>query len=105
MTQFVTPTTLASHVGADPADMWASTVCAAVNQMLAGYPWLEDADGTPTDLAKAGALMLAGRLYRRKNSLGGLETLGDGGVAYVARTDPDISRLLGLDQFAIPKVG
>ena len=65
------------------------------------------ADGVPepTSSAQLGALMLAARLHRRRNSLGGLEPLADGGAAYVARTDPDISRLLGLDGYAAPTTG
>lgn len=54
---------------------------------------------------KAGAIMLGSRLWRRRNSPGGIEQMNDAGVAYVARHDPDVSRWLKLDGFAAPQVG
>jgi hypothetical protein len=51
-----------------------------------------------------GATMLAARLYRRRNSPGGIEAFADAAV-YVGRTDPDVSRLLQLDHYAPPRVG
>ena len=105
MIEFVTVQRLAAHVGAPESDQWAADAVAAVNALLAGYPWLLDDDGEPDAAATTGALMLAGRLYRRKNSLSGVEALGDTGALYVARTDPDIARLLRIEQHATPKVG
>ncbi len=105
MTMFVTAADLAGYVGATSTDDLAGRIAAAVNHELARYTHLVDDAGQPTPSARQGALMLAGRLYRRKNSLGGLETLGDAGVGYVARSDADIDRLLGLGQFATPMVG
>ncbi|AKI28621.1 hypothetical protein GMA5_7 [Gordonia phage GMA5] len=43
-----------------------------------------------------GAVMLAGRIVRRRNSPAGIESFGDLGATYVARWDPDINMLLGL---------
>ena len=103
--QFVTPQALAYHLGLPEPDVHATTVAAAVNAQLAGYDWLTTTPADtqePTAPAKLGALMLAARLHRRRNSAGGLEPLADGGAAYVARTDPDIARLLGLDSHAAP---
>lgn len=107
MTVFVTSAVLAAQLGtANTADPWLTTVCDAVNSFAAAYPWLLDADDQPTPAAKAGCVLMAGRLFRRRNSLGGIETMGSEGAAtYVARTDPDIARLLQLDQYATPKVG
>ena len=107
--EFVTAKALAAHVGLSAPDAHAELTAGAVNEYLAGYDWLTrtSADGVPepTSSAQLGALMLAARLHRRRNSLGGLEPLADGGAAYVARTDPDISRLLGLDGYAAPTTG
>ena len=57
---------------------------------------LEDAD------RQAGAVLLAARLYARRNSPGGVVALGDMGAGYISRQDPDVSALLGL---ARPRVG
>ena len=46
--------------------------------------------------------MLAARLYRRRNSPNGLETITADGVAYVARYDSDIAAMLATDY---PTVG
>lgn len=43
-----------------------------------------------------GAVMLAARITRRRNSPGGVETFTELGPAYVSRFDPDIDKLLGL---------
>lgn len=48
-----------------------------------------------------GALMLAARLYRRRNSPNGVEAFTDAGATYVRRNDPDIARLLKLDAPAV----
>lgn len=50
------------------------------------------------------AVMLAGRLVRRRNSPGGVETFADS-LAYVARHDPDIARALFLGNSTYPSVG
>lgn len=52
-----------------------------------------------------GANMLAARLWRRKDTPGGVEAFGDFGVAYVRRNDPDVALLLQLGQYASPVVG
>lgn len=43
-----------------------------------------------------GAVMLAGRITRRRNSPAGVESFGEMGATYVARYDPDVNMLLGL---------
>jgi len=50
------------------------------------------------------AVMLAGRVYRRRNSPGGIELFADS-VAYVARYDPEIQRGLRSGGYAWPAVG
>jgi hypothetical protein len=59
-------------------------------------------DPDRSDDVLLGAVMLASRVYRRRNSPAGVEAITEGGAAYVARTDSDVSRLLGLDQFQRP---
>jgi hypothetical protein len=50
--------------------------------------------------------MLAGRLYRRRNSPAGVEAFSDlGGAVYVQRNDPDIALLLRTGAYARPMVG
>ena len=51
-----------------------------------------------------GAVMLAARLVRRRNSPAGIETFSDS-VAYVSRWDPDIQRALRQGAYAWPGVG
>lgn len=58
----------------------------------------------PADIVK-GANMLAGRLYRRKNSPGGVESFGDLGPVYVQRRDPDVAMLLSIGSHAFPQIG
>jgi hypothetical protein len=58
----------------------------------------------PDDIVK-GANMLAMRLYRRRNSPGGVESFGDLGPVYVNRRDPDIAMLLHIGSHAYPQIG
>lgn len=51
---------------------------------------------------RLGAVMLTARTWRRKDTPTGVASVGDdGSIAYVARFDPDMSRLLGLDGMAV----
>ena len=54
-----------------------------------------------------GAVLLAARLVRRRNSPGGIESFSGANdqVAYVRRTDPDVALLLGLDGYRRLVVG
>jgi hypothetical protein len=62
-----------------------------------GQPW-------PDDVA-LGSVMLAGRLWRRRNTPGGVESFGQEGAFYVQRNDPDVALLLGLGAYVQPMVG
>lgn len=71
-------------------------ICLAVESLVT--------DWVPTDrleksTTKLGAEMLAARLWRRRQSTTGVETLGDLGSVYVARHDPDIAQLLCIGNF------
>ena len=77
---------------------------AAANTVVGRYatPPTDDLERADHDLA---ATMLAARLYRRRNSPEGVQAMTDAGAWYVARTDPDIARLLRIDQYITPQVG
>lgn len=59
---------------------------------------------TPDGEVYQGAVMLAARLVRRRNSPAGIETFSDS-VAYVSRWDPDIQRALRQGAYSWPGVG
>lgn len=67
--------------------------------------WPVAATATETDPAAwtsdvvLGSTMLAARLWRRKDSPAGVETMGDLGPVYVQRNDPDIALLLRLGAY------
>ena len=52
-----------------------------------------------------GATMLAGRLYRRRNSALGMATFEGEGASYVMRNDPDIALLLEIGAYSPPRIG
>lgn len=56
----------------------------------------------PDEAQKLGAVMLTARVYRRRNSPNGIESLTEMGTSYVSRYDSDIARLLGIDAFRKP---
>lgn len=74
----------------------AAAVLALVEALPGGTvdPW-----GAETTL---GAVMLTARLYRRRNSPAGIESLTEMGATYVSRYDSDIARLLRIDAFQGP---
>lgn len=63
-------------------------------------------DGTyqPDREVYQAAVMVAARLYRRRNSPAGIEAFADS-VAYVARFDPDIDRALRQGAYTPPRIG
>lgn len=81
--------------------------CAAANAFVRDLPIAKRHDAA-SDVEQAwpanvslGADMLAGRIFRRRNSPAGVETLGDLGPLYVSRSDPDITMLLQLRRPAV----
>lgn len=82
-------------------------IVAAVNEFVAGLrivQHLEAGTQWPASV-KLGAVMLAARLAKRRNSPNGIEAATDMNVTYTARYDSDISRLLGLDKHSGLAVG
>lgn len=104
-----TPEAVTIEAGPIPAGTEPLVVEAveAVNVMVRSLPAAALAVGQeewPADLIK-GANMLAGRLYRRRNSPNGVESFGDLGPVYVQRRDPDIGMLLSIGSHSFPGVG
>ncbi|AKJ72256.1 hypothetical protein [Gordonia malaquae] len=79
-----------------------SAVVPAVNAFIGTFRDLSTEQ--PAHIVQ-GAVMLAGRITRRRNSPGGVETFGDMGATYVARYDPDINMMLGLGPYRPMVVG
>ena len=81
------------------------TVAAAALAFVERLPVLADrADPLaewPADV-KLGVLMLTARMWRRRDTPNGIVSIGDdGSPAFVARYDPEVQRLLGLDRPAV----
>lgn len=77
-------------------------VVAAVNALIVSYKGERD---TWPEYWAHGAKMLAMRIYRRRDSPGGVEALGELGPVYVSRNDPDLAQLLEIGRYAKPVVG
>lgn len=81
----------------------AMRVAPAVRSFVESIP--DTPDEWP-DRVALGAVMLAARLVRRRNSPQGVAAFTtEGGAAYVSRTDPDVAQLLRIGQHAAPQVG
>lgn len=108
------PTTLAkvkAHLAItdDRDDDRLEEIVAGVNRLVRCWPVSQPAVDQPnwdsTSDAVEGATMLASRLWRRKGSPAGVESMGTLGAAYVMRNDPDIAMLLRLGTWGTPEVG
>lgn len=88
-------------------DARLNSIIVAVNNVVRGLRVSELAVGQENWPARIveGATMLAGRLFRRKNSPAGVEAFGSLGAAYVQRNDPDIAQLLKLGTWQTPQIG
>jgi hypothetical protein len=76
----------------------------AVDALVVLWKGPEPAGGWPANV-RVGKTLLGARLWRRRDSPGGVEVFGPEGAAYVQRTDPDVAMLLGLGAWAPPVVG
>jgi hypothetical protein len=77
----------------------------SVNDLLRDF-LTAPADGQPWRWRYTqGATMLAGRLFRRRNSALGVAAFQAEGAAYVQRNDPDIAMQLGIGAYTPPRVG
>jgi hypothetical protein len=80
-------------------------VCAAAEPVVVRHrPDIGDvAAAIPPDIYQ-GSVMLAARLYRRRNSPAGIESMGEA-VTYVASFDPDLDQFLRRGRYRMPGVG
>lgn len=85
-------------------DKHLALIVPAVNEYVDGLPSINRIETGWAPSTTLGATMLAARLYRRKNSQNGIESVGDMST-YVSRYDSDIGRLLNIDTFHMPLVG
>lgn len=83
--------------GVSPEDPTLEPAVAAANALVTRYTAEE-----PTEASSLAATMLAARLHRRRNSADGVQTLSPELAARVASGDPDVARLLRIDQFEPP---
>lgn len=91
----------------DPDAARLPAVVAAVNARVRTWPCCQDSSGAEAFTANVteGATMLAGRLFRRRESPAGVAAFGEMGPVYVMRNDPDVAMLLNLGSWARPQVG
>lgn len=80
--------------------------CSAVLALVSRWCGLDGVSvaSWPED-RREGAVMLAARLHRRRNSPAGVESFNELGPVYVSRRDPDVAMLLGLGEWATPRIG
>lgn len=86
----------------DPDDAILTPVVAATNAWVAALPAVDGLDPEtpwPADVHQ-GAVMLAARWYRRRNTPAGVESYADN-VVYLPRRDADVSTLLHLAKPAL----
>lgn len=97
------------HITDAADDPLLSAVVDATNAWVASTAWVQelppdpDPDLWPDDVTQ-GAVMLAARLYRRRNTPSGVEPFVDGAV-YLPRRDADVDMLLHLGYYSPPRVG
>lgn len=84
------------------ADTQLQSVCDAVTDLVVSWKGQQPDDWPPR--WRRGAIMLAARFLRRRNSPSGVEAVGDMGVAYVSRKDPDVAQLLEIGPYRKPVV-
>lgn len=100
----VTVTQVKEYLGINDErdDNAITNVVTAVNSLLTS--WKGDSDLWPDHWVQGG-LMLAARVYRRRNSPAGVESFGELGGVYIQRNDPDVAQLLELGIYKKPVVG
>lgn len=100
MADTVTADEVAKHMQKSSVDLTLELIALEVTAMVTewhGETW-------PPGV-KLGALMLAARLDRRRNSPNGVENFSDMGATYVSRFDADLERQLRIGKWTTPAVG
>lgn len=95
---------------AGQGDAYLDLVVKATNAFIEGLPDKPvtlDAEGETvwSDSTVLAGIMLGARLYNRRNSANGIESFSEAGTSYVSRYDSDISRMLRIDGYKMPRVG
>lgn len=96
----ITAEQVAAHVKLPATDTHLELVVNAVNSMVTEWHGTEWPSGV-----ELGAIMLAARLHRRRNSSAGVESFSDLGATYVSRYDADLDRQLRINSWSFPQVG
>lgn len=99
---------VADWLGAPVADDHLKKVVTAVNSYVDALPSIDRTGDEGREWAAnttLGAIMLAARLYKRRNSPNGVEAFSEIGTTYVSRYDSDIARMLHIEQFRRPRIG
>lgn len=87
-------------------DLIRDCVDAAEPEITRARPdsWTDTTTPAAVPDAYRGAVMLAARLVRRRNSPAGIESFGES-VTYVAAFDPDLDRFMRRGRYRLPGVG
>lgn len=96
----ITTEQVQTHLKLSGPDEHLKIIVDAVNGMV--KEWHGDEWPAGVNL---GAIMLAARLHRRRNSAAGVETFSDMGASYVSRYDADLDRQLRINGWTPPVVG
>lgn len=78
----------------DATSVWVNRLPCVVDGLATDDDWTAD--------IRLGAVMLAARLYRRRNSPSGIDTITDAGAVYLPRRDADVDTLLRLNEYNPP---
>lgn len=116
-------TPAAGWLAVDDVKRWLRLTDAVDDAILADVclsvqPWVErcrpewsntdEATGdlvyTPDPETYRGAVMFAAKVFRRRNSPGGIESFADN-LSFVARWDPEVARFLRTGDYMTPAVG
>lgn len=96
----ITPEQVSTHLKLTGPDEHVKVIVNSVNAMVTEWHGNKWPGGV-----ELGAIMLAARLHRRRNSAAGVETLSEMGASYVSRYDVDLDRQLRINAYTPPVVG
>lgn len=89
----------------DASDPSVLEVVEAVNSLVPTWADPAGPDGEWAPHQRLGAAFLAARLYRRKDSPGGMANFGIEGAGYVSGNWQDVALLLGIGSSAVGRFG
>lgn len=96
----ITPEQVSTHLKLTGPDEHVKVIVNSVNAMVTEWHGNKWPGGV-----ELGAIMLAARLHRRRNSAAGVETFSEMGASYVSRYDVDLDRQLRINAYTPPVVG